>query len=326
MRQPILGFVGTGDSMGPRFLRIPTAVGDDHLYALDDPELDLQSVLAEPLPPCPVDMALTGERSSSIFSRCSSHIRTFEAHWLSVEGVQPAIPQNPPVGRSVVASTETSETRQLVQHTLSKEMQLYFERVTSAILENNSQLISAAIDSLASDPGLSQLLPYFTQFITQKVPRPCARDRATHHLGHCRSWQVCAISPSCSRSFVWLAHFCGTRISLSTLMYACALLQSRVRTLLSLPLSLPLTCSCGRRSCTKSSWPCSPAASASASLPTSRRITGNFAILLLSWLAAYASALAMRILISLAALPKLSRTRSWTHPSHSQHDTALWPA
>lgn len=110
----------------------------------------------------------------------------YAAHWLAVEGVQPAIPQNPTPSESraettskgsttnnsvaALGSTENTNVKPLVKHILSKELQLYFEKVCSAILdEHNDSLRAAALSSLRHDPGLHQLLPYFVQFISEKV-------------------------------------------------------------------------------------------------------------------------------------------------------------
>ena len=58
----------------------------------------------------------------------------------------------------------------LVKHILSKELQLYFEKICSALLdETNDEYSVAALASLRSDPGLHQLVPYFVQFIAEKV-------------------------------------------------------------------------------------------------------------------------------------------------------------
>ena len=57
-----------------------------------------------------------------------------------------------------------------VKHILSKELQLYFEKVCSALLdESNDEYRIAALASLRSDPGLHQLVPYFVQYIAEKV-------------------------------------------------------------------------------------------------------------------------------------------------------------
>jgi transcription initiation factor TFIID subunit 6 len=58
----------------------------------------------------------------------------------------------------------------LVKHILSKELQLYFEKICGALLdEANDEYRIAALASLRSDPGLHQLVPYFVQFVAEKV-------------------------------------------------------------------------------------------------------------------------------------------------------------
>lgn len=58
----------------------------------------------------------------------------------------------------------------LVKHVLSKELQLYFEKVCGAFLDETSEdYRTSAYSSLREDPGLHQLVPYFVQFISEKV-------------------------------------------------------------------------------------------------------------------------------------------------------------
>jgi transcription initiation factor TFIID subunit 6 len=58
----------------------------------------------------------------------------------------------------------------LVKHVLSKELQLYFEKVCSAFLDETSEEYrTSGHASLKEDPGLHQLVPYFVQFIAEKV-------------------------------------------------------------------------------------------------------------------------------------------------------------
>lgn len=117
------------------------------------------------------------------------------AHWLAVEGVQPSIPQNPtsaetsskdllPKGPganpalAALAGNDNVSFRPAVKHVISKELILYFDKIQAAILdddpdEEKTRLREAALESVRSDPGLHQLLPYFVNFITNQV---------THHL------------------------------------------------------------------------------------------------------------------------------------------------
>lgn len=61
---------------------------------------------------------------------------------------------------------------------MSKELILYFDKIQAAILDDNPdeevvRLRQAALGSVRDDPGLHQLIPYFINFIM---------DRVTHHL------------------------------------------------------------------------------------------------------------------------------------------------
>lgn len=164
------------------------------LYYIDDEEVDFEKLINQPLPKVP--------RST-----------TFTAHWLAIEGVQPAIPQNPleseirsllPASRGAITnvlnnndsavtsnnnttnghstnnnstsgtSSKDTEIKPLVKHVLSKELQLYFDKVIQALTnqEDTEEALhfkQAALTSLRSDPGLHQLVPYFVQFISEQI-------------------------------------------------------------------------------------------------------------------------------------------------------------
>ncbi len=141
------------------------------LYFVDDGEVDFEKLINQPLPKVPREV-------------------TFTAHWLAIEGVQPRIPQNPSpseikqlpttvrgsqVSNSITAATALSndiEVKPLVKHVLSKELQLYFDRVVSALTSpnpNDEHLKQAAVTSLKQDTGLHQLVPYLIQFVSEKI-------------------------------------------------------------------------------------------------------------------------------------------------------------
>lgn len=49
-------------------------------------------------------------------------------------------------------------------------MQLYFEKVCTSVLdEAQEEYRNAGLASLKDDPGLHQLVPYFIQFVAEKV-------------------------------------------------------------------------------------------------------------------------------------------------------------
>ena len=70
-----------------------------------------------------------------------------------------------------VSSRSPFQSQGAVKHVLSKEQQLYYEYVTSAMRGSDATLKTAVFKSLREDDGLYQLLPYFTQFIAEEVRR-----------------------------------------------------------------------------------------------------------------------------------------------------------
>ncbi|KAF4983239.1 hypothetical protein FZEAL_1306 [Fusarium zealandicum] len=146
------------------------------LFYIEDEEVDFEKLINAPLPKVPRDMGFT-------------------AHWLAIEGVQPSIPQNPTTSESrsqellpkgpganpalsALAGNDNVAMKPSVKHIVSKELILYFDKIQAAILDDNPdeevvRLRQAALGSVRDDPGLHQLIPYFINFIM---------DRVTHHL------------------------------------------------------------------------------------------------------------------------------------------------
>lgn len=160
-----------------------------NLYYVDDDEVDLVKLINQPLPKVPRYTSVT-------------------AHWLAIEGVQPTIPQNPlpsevrqmvPSQRgsmqnmfslnnedvTLTTNPQTGVTtaeqrgekskkelsiRPLVKHVLSKELQLYFDKAVATLLDDSNETLRAAtLESIRSDPGLHQLVPYFIQFVAETI-------------------------------------------------------------------------------------------------------------------------------------------------------------
>lgn len=57
---------------------------------------------------------------------------------------------------------------------------MYFERITEAVLSEEERLQIQAFESLRQDPGLHQLLPYFVQFVAEKVSELIYRVEGTN--------------------------------------------------------------------------------------------------------------------------------------------------
>ncbi|KAM3396321.1 Transcription initiation factor TFIID subunit 6b [Capsicum chinense] len=155
--EPIYGFA-SGDP-----LRFRRALGHKDLFYIEEKDVEFKDVIEAPLPKAPLDTALF-------------------AHWLAIEGVQPAIPENPPLEALVpLPDYRKAEYKEdgvpvdlkvPVKHVLSRELQLYYDKITElTVNKSNSPLYKEALASLATDPGLHPLVPYFTYFVADEVAR-----------------------------------------------------------------------------------------------------------------------------------------------------------
>ena len=145
------------------------------LYFVEDEEIDFDRVLREEKITLPKPVSWT-------------------AHWLAVEGVQPLISENPPAitketeepstFKSITGQPSTSalatqstvkgrqQNQQLVKQVLSRELQLYYARLTSSLLPpapEDYAKRTAALASLRHDAGLQALLPYLVRWVAEGV-------------------------------------------------------------------------------------------------------------------------------------------------------------
>ncbi|XP_047980358.1 transcription initiation factor TFIID subunit 6 [Salvia hispanica] len=158
--EPIYGFA-SGDP-----LRFKRAAGHKDLFYIEEKDVEFKEVIEAPLPKAPLDT-------------------TVVAHWLAIEGVQPAIPENPPPEAlqmlSLPADNRKTEVKEdgasvdiklPIKHVVSQELQLYFEKITElTVTRSESPLFKAALVSLATDSGIHPLVPYFTLFVADEVSR-----------------------------------------------------------------------------------------------------------------------------------------------------------
>lgn len=154
--EPVYGFASGGH------LQFKRALGHRDLFYIDDRDVDFKDVIDSLLPKAPLDTAIS-------------------CHWLAIEGVQPAIPENAPVGAVAAPSTcknndqkdgHPADIKLPVKHILSRELQLYFDKISElTVSKSDSILFKEALVSLATDSGLHPLVPYFTHFIADEVSR-----------------------------------------------------------------------------------------------------------------------------------------------------------
>ena len=187
--EPLYGHSPYNPTTFRRALPFPQVPAAGPVYFVEDEEIDFDRVLREEKIALPKGVSWT-------------------AHWLAVEGVQPLIPENPPAiprdtdvdptaksdllklngltpavngvvnGLGLPSTTngplgtkKPTQSQQLVKQVLSRELQLYYVRLTSSLLPPSSDMPkrTAALASLRSDAGLQALLPYLVRWVAEGV-------------------------------------------------------------------------------------------------------------------------------------------------------------
>ncbi|KAI0754792.1 TAF-domain-containing protein [Daedaleopsis nitida] len=162
--EPLYGHFPHNPPSFRRALPFPQMQNAGSVYFVEDEEIEFDRVLREEKITMPKGVSWT-------------------AHWLAVEGVQPLIPENPPAApkdadtegkqatASVISGKQTQQQPLLVKQTLSRELNLYYARLTASLHPSTSDQTkrTAALASLRHDAGLSPLLPYLAQWVSEGV-------------------------------------------------------------------------------------------------------------------------------------------------------------
>ncbi|KAG5729617.1 Transcription initiation factor TFIID subunit 6, partial [Termitomyces sp. T112] len=175
--EPLYGHTSSNPPVFRKALPFPQVASAGPVYFVEDEEIDFDRVLREEKITLPKGVSWT-------------------AHWLAVEGVQPLIPENPPaIPRETEPDATKAETlangsgalaqnaaakrqqqqqqqqQQLVKQVLSRELQLYYSRLTESLLppSNDFAKRTAALASLRNDAGLQALLPYLIRWVGEGV-------------------------------------------------------------------------------------------------------------------------------------------------------------
>ncbi|KAH3672066.1 hypothetical protein WICMUC_004467 [Wickerhamomyces mucosus] len=169
------------------------------LYYIDEEELDFEKLINEPLPKVPRLpnftahwLAIEGVQPTipqnplisdikqilPIQRGAITNILTTESSYQQSSNQTSNEVNDTTQTKNNINQSSTSdkdiEIKPLVKHVLSKELQLYFNKVIQALSnqsddENALNLKNAALSSLRSDPGLHQLVPYFIQFTSEQI-------------------------------------------------------------------------------------------------------------------------------------------------------------
>ncbi|MCP9265054.1 Transcription initiation factor TFIID subunit 6 [Dirofilaria immitis] len=182
--------------------RFAGSLGRD-LFVTDDRDVEITPIINAPAAKLPLDTnikciiytILCQYHDVSIILPSLSLPLSMHSHWLVIDGVQPAVPENPapviqteaPVivaaektaldtGLSILSKahrglrqTEQVQIKTTSTHALSVEQQVFFKEITEAIMGSDDTRRTEALYSLQTDAGLQQLLPRFSVAIVEGV-------------------------------------------------------------------------------------------------------------------------------------------------------------
>ncbi len=126
----------------------------------------VQPLIPENPPAIPRDAAIKGEEVSKV-----NGISTAPSVNGATTGLPLASTGNIPGGQTPTAQQPNQQNQPLVKQVLSRELQLYYARLTGSLLPPSSDFAkrTAALASLRNDAGLQALLPYLVRWVGEGV-------------------------------------------------------------------------------------------------------------------------------------------------------------
>ncbi|KAG8745857.1 hypothetical protein FRC10_006884 [Ceratobasidium sp. 414] len=178
---------GHSSAHTPSFRRtVPQHTLSQSIYFLEDEEIDFDKALKEEIITVPPPVRYTGKFTGTLLPLVPENpIPPSESKPTVAGQGGPPSPRARKQGAAAAtsgggATSAAASTSTLVKHVLPRELQLYHDRLSAALVGSNERKRAAALSSLRADAGLQALLPYLIRWIGETVVRVLKGEGASH--------------------------------------------------------------------------------------------------------------------------------------------------